>query len=452
MNARKLGSFVGQNLRRNRRSFVFAGIGIVVGISSFVFFIGLGSGIRRVVSTEIFPMEANRIQVVPRMVQFDDASGGRVIDEAALAELKRIPGVAAVYPRMKLAVPSTMAMVGSRIAPEEIERISRMPGVKPEWLVAVRDFNSWLEIMADGIDPRLVKIDALFGKFEDPPAGQPIPILLSKRLVELYNSSFSRSRNLPPVNDILIPYMPALPWTVNDSFVSEAQVHGDKVHTHVRLVGTSHYALLGGITMPLDTVRKLNRSLRGERAASLYDLAILEAVSADRLTAIQQSVRAMGFDIDLSQKRMAESIGFAVTLVMLGFTLISLAMVGIAAVNIAHTFFMLISERRREIGLLRAVGATRQDVRAMVLGEAALVGGFGGVVGVAAGVAACLLIDILAVRLLPEFPFKPEHFFGYPWWMFVGGVAAAIVFCVAGAFAPASRAAGLDPASTLSGR
>jgi putative ABC transport system permease protein len=452
MKARKLGLFVGQNLRRNRRSFIFAGIGIVVGISSFVFFIGLGSGIRRVVSTEIFPMEANRIQVVPKMMQFDDASGGRLLDEAALAELRRIPGVAAVYPRMKLAVPSTMAMVGSRIAPEEIERISRMPGVKPEWLVAVRDFNSWLEIMADGIDPRLVKSDALFGAFEDPPPGQPIPILLSKRLVELYNSSFSRSRNLPPVNDILIPYMPLLPWTVNDSFVSEAQVHGEKIYAHVRLVGTSHHALLGGITLPLDTVRKLNLRLRGERAASLYDMAVLEAASSGRLSAVQEAVRAKGFDIDLSQKRMAESVGFAVTLVMLGFTLISLAMVGIAAVNIAHTFFMLISERRREIGLLRAVGATRQDVRAMVLGEAALVGGFGGVVGAAVGVAVCLLIDILAVRLLPEFPFKPEHFFGYPWWMLAGGVAAAVVFCVAGAFAPASRAAGLDPSSTLSGR
>ncbi|OGD25253.1 MAG: hypothetical protein A2Y56_02760 [Candidatus Aminicenantes bacterium RBG_13_63_10] len=447
-----LGRFVRQNLRRNRRNFLFAGVGIVVGISSFVFFIGLGSGIQRVVSTEIFPLEANRILVVPRMMQFDDDAAGRVIDAAALGEFARIRGVAAVYPRMKLAVPSTMAMVGSRIDAEEIERISRMPGVKPEWLVAVRDFNSWLEIMADGIDPRLVADDALFGEFRDPEPGRPVPILLSKRLVELYNSSFARSRNLPPVNDILIPYLPVLPLTVNDSFVSDAQVHGGKIHLGVRLVGTSHHALLGGITMPLDTVRKLNRALRGERAADVYDLAVLEAESSARLTSIQEAVRGLGFGLDTSQQRMAESVGFAVTLVTLGFSLISLVMVGLAAVNIAHTFYMLISERRREIGLLRAVGATRRDVRAMILGEAALVGALGGVAGAALGAAACAAVDWLAVKLLPEFPFKPDHFFSYPWWMLAGGVIVAVLFCVAGAFPPSRRAAALDPASTLTGR
>lgn len=452
MKLSSLGRFVRQNLRRNRRNFVFAGVGIVVGISSFVFFVGLGSGIQRVVSEEIFPLEANRLQVVPRMMQFDDASAGRVIDSAALAEFARIPGVRAVYPRMKLAVPSTMAMVGSRIDPEEVERISRMPGVKPEWLVAVRDFNSWLEIMADGLDPRLVEADAVFGEFRDPEPGRPVPILLSKRLVELYNSSFSRSRNLPPVNDILIPYLPALPLTVNDSFVSEAQVWGEKLHLRVRLVGTSHHALLGGISMPLETVRKINRALRGEGAADAYDQAVLEAESPGRLTAIQESVRALGFGLDTSQQRMAESVGFTVTLVTLGFSLISLVMVGLAAVNIAHTFYMIISERRREIGLLRAVGATRRDVRAMILGEAALVGGLGGLAGVAAGTAVCLAVDWLAIRLLPEFPFKPDNFFSYPWWMLAGGIAVAVLFCVAGAFPPSRRAAGLDPASALSGR
>lgn len=452
MRIRSLARFVRQNLRRNRRNFVFAGVGIVVGISSFVFFIGLGSGIQRVVSTEIFPLEANRIQVVPRLMQFEDAAAGRVIGAAALAEFARIPGVAAVYPRMKLAVPATLAMVGSRIDPAEIERISRMPGVRPEWLVAVRDFNSWMEIMADGVDPRLVAEDAVFGAFRDPEPGRPVPVLLSKRLVELYNSSFAKSRNLPPVNDILIPYLPTLPLTVNDSFVSRAQVHGEKIPLGIRLVGTSHHALLGGITMPLETVRKLNRVLRGEKAADTYESAVLEAESSARLTSVQEAVKALGFALDTSQQRMAESVGFVVTLVTLGFSLISLVMVGLAAVNIAHTFYMIISERRREIGLLRAVGATRRDVRAMILGEAALVGGLGGVAGAAVGTAACAAVDWLAVRLLPEFPFKPDHFFSYPWWMLAGGVAVSVLFCVAGAFPPSRRAATLDPASSLSGR
>ena len=51
MPPRKLGRFVAQNIGRNRKNFIFAGIGIVVGVSSFIFFTALGGGIRRVVST-----------------------------------------------------------------------------------------------------------------------------------------------------------------------------------------------------------------------------------------------------------------------------------------------------------------------------------------------------------------------------------------------------------------
>jgi ABC-type lipoprotein release transport system permease subunit len=68
---------VGQNLGRNRKNFVFSAVGIVAGVSSFVFFVALGRGIQRVVSTEIFPLETGRIQVVPSSTQFEAWVGGR---------------------------------------------------------------------------------------------------------------------------------------------------------------------------------------------------------------------------------------------------------------------------------------------------------------------------------------------------------------------------------------
>ena len=47
---------------------------------------------------------------------------------------------------------------------------------------------------------------------------------------------------------------------------------------------------------------------------------------------------------------------------------------------------MQVTERRRELGLLRAVGATQRDVRMVVLGEAALIGLIGGLLGVLLGI------------------------------------------------------------------
>jgi ABC-type antimicrobial peptide transport system permease subunit len=250
---------------------------------------------------------------------------------------------------------------------------------------------------------------------------------------------------------LVIPFIPPVPLTLNHSFVSR-NIRGPHLKTKMKLVGLSHHAILGGITMPLETARKYNRQFSGESAAGTYDAAIIEVSSSDFLGPVQEAVGELGYDIDLSERRMAESVGLVVILVTLGFTLISLIIVGIAAVNIAHTFFMIIYERKREIGLMRALGATRADIRSIILGEASFVGILGGALGVGLGMAACLIVDLVVARVLPDFPFKPDSFFAYPIWLFFGAILFAMAFCTLGAFFPARRAAWMDPASTLTGR
>ena len=369
---------ISQNLRRNRKNFAFSAVGIVVGISSFVFFIALGSGIKHVVATEIFPVDANRIQVVPRTAQFGSLAGGRVIDDQALADFAALRGVAGVYPRMQLSFLATSSVDGRRISPLALELLSKLPGVTPQMIQAVRGVRMWLEIMGTGIDPKLVTDDVVTGEFKDVGEDKPIPILLSRQMIEIYNASFAESRSLPKINEKLLPFLPAMPLTLNHSFLSRNRVRGSSVQTKMKVVGLSRHALLGGITMPLETARKYNQRFSTDHNASLYDGAILELSSSSFLGSVQEQIQKMGFDIDVKQRRMAESVGLAVTLVTLGFTLISLIIVCIAAVNISHTFFMIIYERRRELGLLRALGATRSDVRRIILGEASLIGVVGG--------------------------------------------------------------------------
>jgi putative ABC transport system permease protein len=451
MKAGKLTRLIAQNLRRNRKNLVFSSVGIVVGISSFVFFIALGSGIKRVVATEIFPVDANRVQVVPRTSGFGSLAAGRIIDEDALAEFKGLEGVLAVYPRMKLAFLATSSLDGRDISPAALSMLSRIPGITSRMVGSIKDVRMWLEIMGNGIDPRLVKNDVIAGEFKDVPDDQPIPVLLSRRMIEIYNTSFAKTRSLPQITGMVIPFIPPVPLTLNNSFISRG-ARRQPFQTKMKVVGLSHHALMGGITVPLETARRFNRRFAGEQAGRTYDAAIVEVVSSDHLGPVQESIRQLGFDIDISERRMAESVGLIVTLVTLGFTLISLIIVGIAAVSIAHTFFMIIYERKREIGLLRAVGGTRGDIRLIILGEASFVGVVGGVLGMGLGAGVCQLADWMVSRFLPDFPFKPESFFTYPAWLFFGAIGFAIFFCALGAFFPAHRAASLDPASTLTGR
>ncbi len=140
----------------------------------------------------------------------------------------------------------------------------------------------------------------------------------------------------------------------------------------------------------------------------------------------------------------------AIVIVVLG--LVGIVLIAVAAAHIMHVFYLVVMVRRREIGLLRAVGARRTDIRRLLVSEAAAVGLAAGLVGVAAGIAAGAVADILAASRLPDFPFKPESFFDFSPWLLASVVALAVAACVLGALPPAHRAAAGDPAEALAGR
>ena len=85
-----------------------------------------------------------------------------------------------------------------------------------------------------------------------------------------------------------------------------------------------------------------------------------------------------------------------------------------------------------------------------MLAEAALVGLAGGVLGVLLAWLAARGADAAALRLLPDFPFRPETFFLFPPWLFALGVGVSVAAAVLGALAPAALAARVDPARTIS--
>jgi ABC-type antimicrobial peptide transport system permease subunit/class 3 adenylate cyclase len=82
----------------------------------------------------------------------------------------------------------------------------------------------------------------------------------------------------------------------------------------------------------------------------------------------------------------------SVPLLFNGFLLLAILA---AALGVVNTTLLSVTERRREFGQLRAVGATRAQVRAIVVGEAALIGFIGGLVGMVAGVGFVLMLALV---------------------------------------------------------
>ena len=159
----------------------------------------------------------------------------------------------------------------------------------------------------------------------------------------------------------------------------------------------------------------------------------------------------MGFKIDDQERQLAQNAGLAVALTTSALALLSFLICALAAVNIAQTLFSSVRARARELGVMRAVGASRRDIRLLIVTEAGTVGMMGGTLGTLAAVGAGLLADALGRGLLPPFPFKPERFFLFPPALLLGGVALGFLAALAGAYFPSRRAASVDPAQTLAG-
>ncbi|MEQ1759042.1 MAG: ABC transporter permease [Vicinamibacterales bacterium] len=121
--------------------------------------------------------------------------------------------------------------------------------------------------------------------------------------------------------------------------------------------------------------------------------------------------------------------------VLVGVVALSLVVGGIVIMNI---MLMVVSERTREIGLRKALGARRKDIMSQVLTESVTLSTFGGLVGIALGASAAQ-----AIAVATPLPARLE-----PWSVVVGVGIAAGVGLLFGLY-PASRAARLDPIEAL---
>jgi putative ABC transport system permease protein len=122
----------------------------------------------------------------------------------------------------------------------------------------------------------------------------------------------------------------------------------------------------------------------------------------------------------------------------------------VAAIGIANTMVMTIYERTKEIGILKAVGASPREIRVLFMAEAALIGLLGGIVGTIGGwlLGIGLNKGILAYMAWKELPVTGTFFVVTGWLVVLALVFATVVGLLAGLY-PAARAARLDPLEAL---
>ncbi len=127
------------------------------------------------------------------------------------------------------------------------------------------------------------------------------------------------------------------------------------------------------------------------------------------------------------------------TAALAGIVAVSLTVAGVGIMNV---MLVSVSERTREVGLLKALGASRGQVLRAFLVEAALLSTAGGVLGLLAGWSGTLLLR----GLYPDFPVQP------PAWAVAAALAVSVGVGLVAGVLPARRAARLEPVVALARR
>jgi putative ABC transport system permease protein len=381
-------------------------LGILIGIAAVVLTVGLGEGAQQKVSSQISALGSNLLLISPGSSTTGGVRGGlgtsdtlTVQDADALASRVTAPDIAAVAPTSQR---SEALTAGST------NWTSSVVGTLPSWLsVRARSLSSGRFLTdADNDTSAAVTVlgpttaSELFG-FADP-VGQSVSISGTPYTVigVLKSAGSSSTTNLD--DQAIVPLSTAT----------------------TRIFGGSTRNAVQSIYVEAGSAHSLSAAYQEASDDLLNRHHLAATATADFTITAQQSLLAT-----------ATSVSKTLTILLAGIAALSLLVGGIGVMNI---MLVSVTERTREIGLRKALGAPPAVIRRQFLVEASLLGVAGGVLGAGLGVLSALIV--------PHFIADPIAI--SPTAIAVAIGVAIVIGVVFGTY-PASRAARLAPIDAL---
>jgi len=212
----------------------------------------------------------------------------------------------------------------------------------------------------------------------------------------------------------------------------------------------------GNIYMSMGEVTAFNEWARGTRInrnKDGYSMVNVRAESVDVVTDIADAINALGYQANTPQSYVEGINSFFMVLQIIFGGVGAIALL-VAAIGIANTMTMAILERTREIGLMKAVGATNKDILGIFLGEAAGIGFLGGLGGVVLGWGASAVLNVLALsyyasQVAEQGGLVPSMATSTPFWLPVFALVFSTVIGVLSGLYPAMHAATMVPVTAL---
>jgi putative ABC transport system permease protein len=409
------------NVGRRKVRSALASLGVVVGTLTIVIMVSLASGVRQQINRQFEAIGLDRITVTStggrrggfgpgRFNPFAPAPKKKVITAEDVNRWKKLPGVTKVIPEINL--PSSV-------------------GLDLKW----NGTNQSVRLSGGDFRPGMT--------FQEPP--KPIAgslelagaggIILSQGAAEAagYSSNdFARAIG-QTVETIL-----RSPRGETQSFVLRVQGISQERTPGIQVSVTDRIAMKNWWFNSTNVLEKEG-----------YDSVTIRAADVSRANTVSIQLREEGFQVQSLEMFMAVA-NRIVTAITVMFTLIGGIALLVATIGIANTMVMAIYERTREIGILKAMGASRREIRQMFMMEAGFIGLIGGVFGLLLGWLLGLgLNQVIQVYMkYKEMPLR-GNFFVVTLSLAVGVILFATFTGLVAGLLPAQRAAKLDPLEAL---
>jgi putative ABC transport system permease protein len=199
--------------------------------------------------------------------------------------------------------------------------------------------------------------------------------------------------------------------------------------------------------LPQDTAAEMYLPRHRETG---YDSVVLHVDDENHVKEVATQIKAMGLR-EYSLGDWAVRLRTSTVLVVYVTSFLAIVALIVASIGITNTMVMSVMERRREIGIMKAVGARDFHVQLMFLIEGSLLGILGGMLGITFAWLLSYPGDSLARRLLAnesDVPLKGPLFI-FPLWLILGVPAFATLITTLAALYPARRAARVNPIVAL---
>jgi putative ABC transport system permease protein len=453
-----------RNLRESVLRNSLTTVGISVGVASLVAMLSLGIGLqqlatRRLVRSGLFDTVVVTSRRDLRNFNRGDDAGGidpaqsPVLDEPSRQKIEQLPNVMEAYPDLRFITSFTY---------DEKPHLTMAAGVPYSY--KTNDAFEGLQgsFFSSDTAPEVIlqKTFAaeLLGKTPKPgtdeaPVAELAKPLLGKEMTMRYAE---RVDSPPPAADAK--------GTQGASIESAAATYSIQSHElKLRIVGVTDLdpdsmrgPVRARVLLPLKLLESLHvvqpTAMRDTTQATsktpTYSTVSVRVRDPGKIQLVEDAIKKLGFNT-FSILDATRSVRRFFTVLDLFLGIFGSLALAVASIGIVNTLVMAILERRREIGIMKAIGASDYDVKKLFFAEAGVMGALGGVLGVTLGWMIGRVINLGTNVYLRSQDLAPEQIWLVPWWLVGGAIGFAIVVSLLSGLYPAARAARLDPVQAL---